>query len=107
MQLLSSSVEVISHQPSPFASLKNLKVYPSKSIKIYPVKDLGEYLLKILEIDPTDQHDQEQAAMEINLSTEVKNYLLDGSPDATFTVVSREVFSILPLTRLTNILSPM
>ncbi|PWA39098.1 F-box domain, Leucine-rich repeat domain, L domain-like protein [Artemisia annua] len=74
VELLSSSVEVISHQPSPFASLKSLKIYPLKSLEVYPV-----------------QLDHEQAATEINLSTEVKRYLLDGSPNATFTVASHEI----------------
>ncbi|GJS10876.1 ALP1-like protein [Tanacetum coccineum] len=73
--LLSSSVQVISHQPSPFASLKSLKIYPLMNLEIYPVR-----------------LDQEQAAMEINLSTEVKSYLLDGSSNTTFTMVSREVY---------------
>ncbi|GKC15667.1 hypothetical protein Tco_1012449 [Tanacetum coccineum] len=63
---LSSSVEIISHQHSPFAN--------SKSIKIYPLLV-----------------DKWQLPREIvNMSTEVKNYLLDGSPGATFTMVSRE-----------------
>ncbi|GJX77884.1 F-box domain containing protein [Tanacetum coccineum] len=73
VELLSSSVEVISHQPSPFASLKSLKIYPLMNLEIYPVR-----------------LDQEPAAMEINLSTEVKSYLLDGSRNATLTVVSYE-----------------
>ena len=68
LQLLSSSVEVISHQPSPFASLKSLKIYPT-------------------------QLEHENAAMTVQLSTEVKNYLLDGSSNATVTMVSREVFT--------------
>ena len=75
LQLLSSSVEVISHQPSPFASLKSLKIYPT-------------------------QLDHEDATMKVKLSTEVKNYLLDGSPNATVTMVSREVFTLLHLSKL-------
>ncbi|PWA77857.1 F-box domain, Leucine-rich repeat domain, L domain-like protein [Artemisia annua] len=108
VELLSASVEVISHQPSPFASLKSLKVYPSKSIKKYSFRILEDCLLKSLEIDPTGQLDQlyqlkqEQAAMEINLSTEVKNYLLDGSPNATFTVVSHEETRAIKVTKGTQ-----
>nr|GEW09022.1 zinc finger, CCHC-type [Tanacetum cinerariifolium] len=68
----SSSVEVVSNQPSPFASSKSSKISLFiKGLKYHP------YI-------------QEQAAMEINLFTEVKKYLLDRSPNATFTMVSHE-----------------
>ncbi|GJY12251.1 F-box domain containing protein [Tanacetum coccineum] len=69
LEHLSSSVEVISHQPSPFANLKSLKIYPKKV-------DKWELPKKI-----------------VDMSTEVKNYLLDGSPSATFSMISREVFA--------------
>ncbi|KAI7739804.1 hypothetical protein M8C21_024268 [Ambrosia artemisiifolia] len=62
VKLLSSSVELISDQPSPFTRLKSLKIYPS---------DITE--------------------PEVTMSTEVKNFLLDSSQDATFTLVSHEV----------------
>ncbi|PWA97867.1 F-box domain, Leucine-rich repeat domain, L domain-like protein [Artemisia annua] len=65
VQLLSSSVGLISRQPSPFTSLRSLKIYP-KFI------DEAEHLKEKLNI------------------SEVKSYLLDSSPNATFTMVTRE-----------------
>ncbi|PWA81805.1 F-box domain, Leucine-rich repeat domain, L domain-like protein [Artemisia annua] len=65
LEHLSSSVEIISHQHSPLANLKSIKIHPL----------LEKWRL------PRDT---------INISTEVKNYLLDSSPGATFTMVSRE-----------------
>ncbi|GJU04597.1 F-box domain containing protein [Tanacetum coccineum] len=67
LEFLSSSVELISNQPSPFANLK--------SLHIYPIKDLSE------------------VRNDVKMSSEVKNYLLENSPSATFTMVSREVFT--------------
>ncbi|XP_076944529.1 uncharacterized protein LOC143615237 [Bidens hawaiensis] len=52
---------LISHHPSPFTNLKSLKIYQA---------------------DATE--------LEITMSTEVKNYLLDSSQCATFTLVSYE-----------------
>ncbi|PWA76435.1 F-box domain, Leucine-rich repeat domain, L domain-like protein [Artemisia annua] len=66
IEILSSSVELISGQPSPFTNLNMLKIYPEKV-------DL-----------------KEQAQKKANMSMEVKNYLLDGSPSTTFILVSRE-----------------
>ncbi|PWA68299.1 F-box domain, Leucine-rich repeat domain, L domain-like protein [Artemisia annua] len=66
LELLSSSVEVISHQPSPFANLKSLKIYPKRIAKWELPKE------------------------RVDMSIEVKNYLLDGSPSAAFTMISRE-----------------
>ncbi|KAJ0685760.1 putative F-box domain, leucine-rich repeat domain superfamily, F-box-like domain superfamily [Helianthus annuus] len=68
--LLSLSVELISHQPSPFANLKSLKVYPNN----------------------VNLEAEKQTQPEVTMSTEVKNYLLDSSPapGATFTIVSHE-----------------
>lgn len=66
VEVLSSSVELISGQPSPFTNLKMLKIHPEKV-------DL-----------------KEQAQKKVNMSMEVKNYLLDGSPSATFILVSHE-----------------
>lgn len=68
LQLLSSSMELISLQPSPFVNLKSLMIYPEKVYK--------------------DGQEEEKLTM----STEVKNYLLDGSPSATLRMVSHEVF---------------
>ncbi|XP_076920471.1 uncharacterized protein LOC143581602 [Bidens hawaiensis] len=59
-------MERISPQPSPFCNLKSLKVYP-------------DYV-------PLDDETHER----VNLSTKVINYLLDGSPGATFTLISYE-----------------
>lgn len=61
-------MEIISHQHSPLANLKSIKIYP---------------LLEKWKL-PRET---------VNMSTEVKNYLLDSSPGATFTMVSREVFT--------------
>ncbi|KAI3713660.1 hypothetical protein L1987_72243 [Smallanthus sonchifolius] len=66
VKLLSFSVEVISCQPSPFVNLKGLKIYP---------------------VDVTPE---EHTQTKVTMSTEVKNYLLDGSRGATFTMVSHE-----------------
>ncbi|GKC96227.1 hypothetical protein Tco_1161669 [Tanacetum coccineum] len=63
---LSSSVEIISHQHSPFANLKSIKIYPLLVDKWKLPRET------------------------LTMSTEVKNYLLAGSPGATFTMVSRE-----------------
>ncbi|GJW80938.1 F-box domain containing protein [Tanacetum coccineum] len=60
--LLSPLMELISYQPYPFVNLKSLKVYPEV------------YYVKVLQTIPA----------------EVKKYLLDGSPSATFTEVSYE-----------------
>nr|XP_043639201.1 uncharacterized protein LOC122610259 isoform X2 [Erigeron canadensis] len=71
IELLSSSVELISRQPSPFVNLKSLTIYPRKLF-------MGE---------PSDL-----PKGKVHLSTEVKNYLLDldSSPGATLTMFSRE-----------------
>ncbi|KAK1438382.1 hypothetical protein QVD17_04190 [Tagetes erecta] len=63
IKVLSSYTKLISHQPSPFTKLNGLKIYP-------------RYV------------DEKQS--EFTLATEVKKYLLDSSPDATFTMVSHE-----------------
>ncbi|PWA37790.1 F-box domain, Leucine-rich repeat domain, L domain-like protein [Artemisia annua] len=63
VECLSSSVELISHQPSPFATLKSLKIYPARK-----------------ELHP-----------KANVSTLVENYFLDSSPGVTLTMVLREV----------------
>ncbi|KAJ0462860.1 putative F-box domain, leucine-rich repeat domain superfamily, F-box-like domain superfamily [Helianthus annuus] len=76
VELLSSSVELITNQPSPFANLKSLKIQP--------------------DIDFSDLGEHERADM----SAEVRSYLLDGSPDATFTTVSREDVRAIKNTKL-------
>ncbi|MFS8030191.1 putative leucine-rich repeat domain superfamily [Helianthus anomalus] len=60
--LLTSSVQLISHQPSLFTNLKSLKIYP---------------------VDVTQS--------KVTMSDDVKNYLLDNSPDVILTMVSHEV----------------
>ncbi|XP_076889699.1 F-box/LRR-repeat protein At1g55660-like [Bidens hawaiensis] len=62
LEVVSSSVELISNQPSPFANLKKLNIYP---VNI-------------------------QAEANAVVSNEVKNYLLGRSPSASFTMVTRE-----------------
>ncbi|KAK1438300.1 hypothetical protein QVD17_04107 [Tagetes erecta] len=66
VEILSSSVDVILHQPSPFVNLKSLKIYPNR-----------EYMYN-------------QEPKKVAMSTELKSYLLDSSPRATFTMVLRE-----------------
>ncbi|KAI7732837.1 hypothetical protein M8C21_022165 [Ambrosia artemisiifolia] len=66
VELLSSSMELMSNQPSPFANLKSLKIHPER------------YLSEVRE------HER------VKMSAEVRGYLLDSSPGATFTMVSRE-----------------
>ncbi|GKA52468.1 F-box domain containing protein, partial [Tanacetum coccineum] len=62
VECLSSSAELISHQPSPFANLKSLKIYPA---------------LKTLHV-------------KANVSTFVESYFLDSSQGVTLTMVLRE-----------------
>nr|GEW44755.1 hypothetical protein [Tanacetum cinerariifolium] len=79
VELLSSSLELLSDLPSSFSNLKSLKIYPN---------------------------DVERTPKKANMSMEVKNYLLDGSLSATFTMVTREflyaqygvklIFNLLP-----------
>ncbi|GKA49241.1 F-box domain containing protein, partial [Tanacetum coccineum] len=60
LEILSSSVELLSHQHPPFANLKYLKIYPLELTK------------------------------KANLAIEVINFILDNSPNATFVMISRE-----------------
>lgn len=78
VELLSSYVELIADQPSPFTKLKMLKIYPAN----------------------VDSEEDEQTR--VSMSTEVKNYLLDGSPSATFTMVSREEIRATRNTKLAH-----
>ncbi|KAM0059691.1 putative F-box domain, leucine-rich repeat domain superfamily, F-box-like domain superfamily [Helianthus debilis subsp. tardiflorus] len=64
VELLSSSVELMSHKPSPFVNLKSLKIHPAR--------------------EEVPEHDS------VKMYAEVKSYLLDGSSGATFTMVTRE-----------------
>ncbi|KAJ0824554.1 putative F-box domain, leucine-rich repeat domain superfamily, F-box-like domain superfamily [Helianthus annuus] len=76
IEILSSSVELISHQPSPFANLKSLKILP----ELYTNPDSWFFW-----------EDEEQTQPKVTtMCNEVKNYLLDGSPGATFTMVTLE-----------------
>ncbi|PWA98287.1 F-box domain, Leucine-rich repeat domain, L domain-like protein [Artemisia annua] len=72
LELLSSSVELILINRPPFANLK--------SLHIYPVEELSE------------------VRNDVEMSSEVKNYLLENSPSATFTMVSRECANLKNLT---------
>ncbi|KAI7739803.1 hypothetical protein M8C21_024267, partial [Ambrosia artemisiifolia] len=79
VKFLSSYVELISHQPSPFANLKSLKIYP---------------------VDVTRS--------KVTMSDEVKKYLLDGSPDVTLTMVSRkEIRVMMNVTLARNLMSEL
>ncbi|KAI3812647.1 hypothetical protein L1987_17359 [Smallanthus sonchifolius] len=66
IEALSSSVELVSNKPSPFANLRSLKIYPVN------IQLKGQTQKKVF------------------VSNEVKNYLLDGSPRASFSLVTRE-----------------
>ncbi|PWA71197.1 F-box domain, Leucine-rich repeat domain, L domain-like protein [Artemisia annua] len=78
---LSLPMKPISLQSSPFVNLKSVKIYPG-------------YI-------PSD----EEAEIEFCMSAEVKNYLLAGSPSATFTVVSRkEVRALTNATSAENLM---
>ncbi|KAK9059850.1 hypothetical protein SSX86_020554 [Deinandra increscens subsp. villosa] len=63
---LISYMERISLQPSPFSNLESLKIYPV-------------YI-----------HSDDEAHKKVNLTSKVMTYLLDGSPSATFTLISYE-----------------
>ncbi|KAI7726982.1 hypothetical protein M8C21_011407, partial [Ambrosia artemisiifolia] len=65
-KLLSSSVELMSYQPSPFVNLKSLKIHPAGGLLEVPKRNT------------------------VRMSMELKSYLLDSSPGATLTMVSRE-----------------
>ncbi|KAI7739813.1 hypothetical protein M8C21_024277, partial [Ambrosia artemisiifolia] len=73
IKFLSSSVELISNQPSPFSNLKSLKIFPV---------DVWE--------EPVDVWEEDETEPTVTMSTEVKTYFLDGSPGATLTMVSHE-----------------
>ncbi|KAJ0427750.1 hypothetical protein HanHA300_Chr17g0638551 [Helianthus annuus] len=72
---LSSHVELISHQPSPFANLKSLKIYP------------------VCVTQP-----------KVTMSNEVKNYLLDSSPDVILTMVSYEIEAVMNVASARNLM---
>ncbi|KAI7739819.1 hypothetical protein M8C21_024283, partial [Ambrosia artemisiifolia] len=63
VECLSSSVELMTNQPSPFANLKSLNIYPIR---------------------------EQVPGHGVKMSAEVKGYLLDSSSGATFTMVTRE-----------------
>ncbi|MFS7947198.1 putative F-box domain-containing protein [Helianthus anomalus] len=63
IELLHWAVELISHQPSPFANLKCLKILPRMKCE------------------------WRRGHAELIMSAEVKNFLLNGSPEATLTEV--------------------
>ncbi|KAI7742925.1 hypothetical protein M8C21_008730 [Ambrosia artemisiifolia] len=75
IKLLSSSIEIIAHQPSPFANLKSLKIYPAYTPDEFMQPRLSKKKLM---------------QSKVTMSTEVRNYLLNSSPGATFTMVSHE-----------------
>nr|XP_043607786.1 F-box/FBD/LRR-repeat protein At5g56420-like [Erigeron canadensis] len=66
VKLLSSCVELISHQPSPFVNLSSLTIFPKRVSR---------------EVRPKKM---------VTVSAEVEHYLLDSSPGATFMMVLRE-----------------
>ncbi|KAJ0501824.1 putative F-box domain, leucine-rich repeat domain superfamily, F-box-like domain superfamily [Helianthus annuus] len=66
IEVLCSSVELISNQPSPFANLRSLKIHP------VDIQLVG------------------QAQKKVVVFNEVKSYLLGGSPSASLTLVTHE-----------------
>ncbi|KAJ0431819.1 putative F-box domain, leucine-rich repeat domain superfamily, F-box-like domain superfamily [Helianthus annuus] len=68
VETLSSFLDLNLHQPSPFVNLKSLKIYPQTAYSWNPASK----------------------KVKVAISTELKSYLLDGSPGATFTMVLRE-----------------
>ncbi|XP_071702102.1 F-box protein At5g03100-like [Rutidosis leptorrhynchoides] len=62
VELLSSMVDMLSDLSSPFSKLKSLKIYPMR----------------------------EEGDEEVNIPTELKNFLLGASPNATVSIYSRE-----------------
>ncbi|GKE16302.1 hypothetical protein Tco_1423879, partial [Tanacetum coccineum] len=100
VELLSTSEEAISHQHSPFTSLKSLKIYPLEGLKTLTSHNLETYPLRSsLDMFPT-QLNEEQEAMKIKLSPEVTNYLLDSSSNATCTMVSHEEARAIKITKV-------
>ncbi|XP_071695731.1 uncharacterized protein [Rutidosis leptorrhynchoides] len=71
VEFLSSQSKLISQQPSPFANLRSLKIYPEN-----------------LDID-----------RKRSMSTKVKNYFLSHSPGAAFTMIPREEARCLSMAR--------
>ncbi|GJX92003.1 hypothetical protein Tco_0345329 [Tanacetum coccineum] len=102
VELLSTSEEVISHQPSPFLCLKSLKIYPLEGLKTLDLLSLRfSPLESSLQMFPT-QLGQEQEAMKIKFSSEVAYYLLDSSSNATFTMVSYEEVRAIKITKVAH-----
>ncbi|XP_076913998.1 F-box protein At1g60400-like [Bidens hawaiensis] len=66
VEILSSSVELVLPQSSPFVNLKRLSIYPFK------------------------QYWPEKAPHKVAMSSQLKSYLLDGSPKCAYTIVLRE-----------------
>ncbi|GKA57992.1 hypothetical protein Tco_0757180 [Tanacetum coccineum] len=98
VELLSTSEEVISYQPSPFPSLKSLKIYLLEGLNTLALLCLRTYQLKsTLDMFQT-QLDEEQEAMKRKLAAKVTNYLLGSSLNATFTMVSREEARAIKIT---------
>ncbi|MFS8006525.1 putative F-box domain, leucine-rich repeat domain superfamily, F-box-like domain superfamily [Helianthus anomalus] len=73
VERLSSSVELLSNQPSPFANLKSLMIHPGQLIR---------------------------SRERVKMSAEVRGYLLDSSPGATFTLYSYEYIRVMYNTKL-------
>ncbi|KAK1438376.1 hypothetical protein QVD17_04184 [Tagetes erecta] len=71
VELLTSSVELMSHQPFPFTNLRSLHIHPAS------------------EPSRVRKHGR------VEMSAEVKSYLLDSSPGATFTMVTREDIRVM------------
>ncbi|KAM0054124.1 putative ankyrin repeat-containing domain-containing protein [Helianthus debilis subsp. tardiflorus] len=73
VERLSSSVELLSNQPSPYANLKSLMIHPGQLIR---------------------------SRERVKMAAEVRGYLLDSSPGATFTVYSYEYIRVMYGTKL-------
>ncbi|XP_071705209.1 F-box/LRR-repeat protein At3g26922-like [Rutidosis leptorrhynchoides] len=74
VEVLATSMQLLSHLPSPFANLTSFKIYPANT-QYFPCRTFRP---------------KEEEQKKINMPIEVKNYLLNGSPNATVTIFSHQ-----------------
>ncbi|XP_071705195.1 F-box protein At5g03100-like [Rutidosis leptorrhynchoides] len=79
VEVLASSVQLVSHLPSPFANLTSFKIYPA---------NIDHFPRPLHKSQPSRMKEEEQE--NLKMPTEVKNYVLDGSPNAIVTIFSRQ-----------------
>ncbi|XP_071705203.1 uncharacterized protein [Rutidosis leptorrhynchoides] len=83
-KVLASSVQLVSHLPSSFANLTSFKIYPA-NLDHFP-RPLHKSQLSRM---------KEEEQKNLKMPTEVKNYLLDGSPNAIVTIFSHQEMKAL------------